>query len=210
MLGPDTGRLLANLEGRRHRAEGCRRGRAHPCASGSLLRADERRRRAHFPERADLHGTGRLRLLDRRGQARERHAQGRSSPARASNCCRTATASCSSRTARNSCPAFRRCRRRATPSATPCIMITSQGKTTLQRRRHRAPPRAGGGAPAARIHLRYRRQAGRGSRLRVFDMLAAQRIPLAGLSLPLARYRLSRHGRATAIRYFPAPMQTVL
>ena len=52
-------------------------------------------------------------------------------------CCRTATASCSSRTARKSCRACRRCPRRATRSGTPVFVINSGGKTLFLRRRPR-------------------------------------------------------------------------
>ncbi len=103
----------------RHRPEGHRRRGDEPRPCRPLRRLRRRRRHAAFPQRPVLHLAGRFRLLDRSGQGAglvqrlPRHGA-------QETCCRSATASSSSRTARNSCPASRRSRRPATASATRC------------------------------------------------------------------------------------------
>ena len=69
MFGPTPGKLLREPQGCRHRSQGHRRrgGDARPLRP--RLGHHGGRRQPQFPQRADLHLAGRLRFLDRRGQA---------------------------------------------------------------------------------------------------------------------------------------------
>ncbi len=136
-FGPNTGRLLVEPASRRHRPEdvdAIALTHAHPDHCWGLMDDDGAR---NFPNaqiymaQADFDS----------GPTKASFpilTMARSSTARASSCCRTATAWCSCGTARNSCPASRRWRRRAIRSGHTDLHGHIAGKVDLQRRRRRA------------------------------------------------------------------------
>ena len=207
VLGPTAGRLLSESQGRRHRPQGrgCRR--ADPCAPGSLLGPDGGGRHAQFSQRPDLHGAGRPRFLDRRRQARapddqglhRRHAQAAAAQPRAH------------RVRRDGQEILPGIQAMAAPGHTvghTIYAITSQGKTLCNVGDIAHHLMMATETAAARVHVRHRRQAGGGGRLRVFDMLAQSRTP-HHLPFPLARHRPCRQ-QGDAFRYFPMPLRTVM
>ena len=112
------GQLVGQPQKVRHRSQRHRRGHSHARAYRPCRRDHGRGRQPQLPQRADLYRPVRLRILDRRQAAG--HAGGRFWARRQrKTCCPIATASCSTRTARTSSPACRRCSRPDIRSGTP-------------------------------------------------------------------------------------------
>ena len=161
-----------------------------------------------FPNAQVYMQQSRLRFLDGRRAARARRRKARRA-LRARTCRRIATASCSSRTARRSCPACRRCTRPGHTVGHTVYMITSGGKTHLQHRRHRPSRRSCSRSRAWRSCSTPTPSRASETRVKLFDMLAAQRIPLLVYHMPWPGIgHLAKQG--DGFRYVPTPMQLVL
>ena len=205
LMGPHTGKLLANLKAAGIDPKDIDAVAHHACASGSLLGPDRRERREEFPECAGLSVGRGFQVLDRHRQCPERHAQELHRGHEASN----------SLPIRDRIEFFKDGQEFITgiqaisaPGHTvghTVFMITSQGKqlcNTGDLAHHHVIPLE---KPRLEFAFDTDGKQGAATRIKVFGMLAAQRIPIVSYHFPWPGVGyLAKQG--DGFRYYPSPM----
>ena len=200
---PYSGRLLANLRAAGIDPSCDRRRRAHPRARRSLLRPDDRQGRAQFPQRQDLHGAGRVRFLDRRGQGRHQRHDEDDDRRRAQE----PGAEPRPHRVRQGRPGVR-ARHHGDLDAGPHrrphqLRHPVAGPEADQHRRRRAPSHRLAGKAEAAVRLRHRRRAGRRDAAEDVGHAGVRAHPDGRLSLSRSPASAMSASRATPIAISP-------